>query len=96
MAPITKDRRLDQFPHDMRDSLRHGLHTFLCMTGHHVNRLTGLLLGIAFGISSVATALEQPGGAVILTVSGNTGVTNVGVMAQFDLALLQSLPVTTF
>ena len=43
-----------------------------------------------------AYALELPTGRVILQASGNISVTNVGDTAQFDLEMLEKLPMTSF
>lgn len=53
-----------------------------------------LLLFVGF---AAAASLAAPKGKVILTVSGDIAVTNTGDgKAAFDLALLDSLPQTTF
>ncbi|NVF13244.1 molybdopterin-dependent oxidoreductase [Vreelandella maris] len=44
------------------------------------------------GLAETADDLEEPSGPVILTVSGNVGLTNVGSEAQFDRAILEALP----
>ena len=60
------------------------------------------VLMIALGATLLATPvsaaeLPAPAGRVILTVSGNIGVTNAnGKTAQFDLEMLDSLPQTSF
>jgi len=43
------------------------------------------------GLAEAAHPLSAPSGPVILTVSGNIGLTNVGDEAQFDRAMLESL-----
>jgi len=52
------------------------------------------MMGAVFLLSGNARAdtLPVPTGKVILTVSGNISVTNVGDTAQFDQAMLDSLP----
>ena len=42
------------------------------------------------------SALELPTGRVVLQASGNISVTNVGETAQFDLKMLEKLPMTSF
>ena len=44
------------------------------------------------GLAETADDLGVPSGPVILTVSGNIGLTNVGNEAQFDRAMLEALP----
>tara|TARA_R110000751_G_scaffold81794_1_gene164917 strand:+ start:116 stop:691 length:576 start_codon:yes stop_codon:yes gene_type:complete len=59
-----------------------------------------LLMGWIVLVSSIPLAgfaetvddLEEPSGPIILTVSGNVGLTNVGSEAQFDRAMLEALP----
>lgn len=46
-----------------------------------------------------ATSLPQPAGEVVLTVSGNVGVTNGADSAEFDMDMLAALPqreITTY
>lgn len=43
-----------------------------------------------------AAELPRPEGEVLLTVTGEIGVTNEGDSAVFDLDMLRSLPTTTF
>ena len=43
------------------------------------------------GLSSQAMALDAPHGAVILTISGNIGVTNGDDKARFDLTMLKKM-----
>ncbi len=45
---------------------------------------------------ATAWALDAPTGKVILTMSGNIAATNNGKKADFDLAMLERLPQTTF
>lgn len=52
----------------------------------HVTGAVFFLVGVAH-----AEALPLPTGKVILTVSGNISITNVGDTAQFDLAMLDDL-----
>ncbi len=58
-----------------------------------------LALALAFtallGPSSAAT-LGQPAGPVILSVKGKIAVTNNGKSADFDIAMLEALPKTSF
>lgn len=44
------------------------------------------------GLAESPDELDIPSGPVILTVSGNVGLTNVGNEAQFDRAMLEALP----
>ncbi|HPO21249.1 MAG TPA: hypothetical protein PLO07_18810, partial [Rubrivivax sp.] len=43
-----------------------------------------------------ALALQQPSGAVVLTVTGRVGQTNAGGVARFDMAMLEQLPQRSF
>lgn len=43
-----------------------------------------------------ARALDKPGGTVVLTVSGRVRMPNDGDRAQFDMAMLEALPQTSF
>lgn len=43
-----------------------------------------------------ACALEKPDGPVVLTVEGAISQTNVGSLAQLDMAMLEKLPQRTF
>lgn len=67
---------------------------------------TALVIGILFFCSVNATeeqaawavdrvSLPKPRGAVILKVDGLVGHTNIAKQAQFDLAMLQTLPAST-
>ena len=47
------------------------------------------------GLAVETEFLERPSGAVILTVDGLVGHTNIAKQAQFDLAMLQALPAST-
>ncbi len=54
--------------------------------------------GMAFlwlGLNS-AHALQPPSGKVVLTLSGHVGATNTANGAEFDMAMLEALPQTTF
>lgn len=44
------------------------------------------------GLAESPGELDVPSGPVILTVSGNIGLTNVGNEAQFDRSMLEALP----
>ena len=59
---------------------------------------TFLAVAALIGTATVACAsdLPQPAGTVVLTVSGDIGVTNEAEIAQFDLAMLRELDETTF
>jgi hypothetical protein len=43
-----------------------------------------------------AAALEMPAGPVVLTLSGRVRQPNAGARAQFDMAMLEKLPQTSF
>lgn len=58
--------------------------------------LAGLAVCLAAPLARAAPALDAPKGAVLLSVSGALGQVNDGVNASFDLALLQTLPQTSF
>jgi hypothetical protein len=47
-------------------------------------------------ISSAAWALEKPTGPVLLTLTGKLRSPNDGALAQFDMAMLERLPQTSF
>jgi len=51
-----------------------------------------LLIGLCFSGYGVAESLPAPTGKVILTVSGDISLTNSDEGADFDIALLESLP----
>jgi hypothetical protein len=54
----------------------------------------------AFGLGALglarAQALEVPGGAVVLTITGRLALPNDGPRAQFDMAMLERLPQASF
>ena len=52
--------------------------------------------GLLLAGSAGAWALERPVGPVVLTLSGRVHSTNVGDRADFDMAMLESLPQTSF
>lgn len=54
------------------------------------------LFSAAFAAAAWAEELAAPAGEVLLTVSGNVEHTNVDATAQFDMELLEQLPVTKF
>lgn len=60
------------------------------------------LLALFFSLASTvvlplpANALDVAEGEVVLTVSGGIAATNNGETAQFDMAMLQALPETSF
>ena len=63
-------------------------------------QLVSLILGIlAYGVAYSADTqpmpLASPTGNIILTVDGLITQTNTNTQAQFDLAMIQSLPVST-
>jgi hypothetical protein len=51
---------------------------------------------LAFAAAWPAAALDAPTGKVILTVTGQITVRNIADAAQFDLAMLEKLPQTSF
>jgi hypothetical protein len=55
-----------------------------------------LLAAPLLGLAAAARALERPNGPVVLTVSGRVRSPNDGANAQFDMAMLERLPQTTF
>ena len=63
-------------------------------------RLAGLVLALTLalltGTARAAEALPPPEGEVVLTLRGGISRHNAGTEAQFDLALLQALPQTSF
>jgi hypothetical protein len=46
--------------------------------------------------AGTARGLEQPGGTVVLTISGQVRNPNEGAVAQFDMAMLEHLPQASF
>jgi hypothetical protein len=55
------------------------------------------LLGAgAAALALPARALDKPSGAVVLTVSGRLRNPNDGALAQFDMAMIEALPQTSF
>ncbi|WP_323767036.1 molybdopterin-dependent oxidoreductase [Marinovum sp.] len=70
------------------------------MTQAHKSRARRALATLAVlavsATGAVARMLEAPEGEVILTVSGNVQATNATGKAEFDLAMLEALPVTEF
>ncbi len=59
-------------------------------------RMALLLAFTAILGSASAGTLGQPAGAVILSVKGKIAVTNNGDTADFDMAMLEALPRTSF
>ena len=59
-------------------------------------RMALLLAFTAILGSASAGTLGQPAGAVILSVKGKIAVTNNGDTADFDVAMLEALPRTSF
>lgn len=63
-------------------------------------RRRGLLHGAAAlllaGLGTAARALEKPAGPVVLTLSGRVRSPNNGAAAEFDMAMLERLPQTSF
>ena len=59
---------------------------------HLLQTLTGLCLA---GTGS-AQALDKPTGPVVLTLTGRVRSTNDGARANFDMAMLERLPQTSF
>jgi hypothetical protein len=52
--------------------------------------------GLALAAVLPAQALEMPSGPVVLTLTGRVRNANDGDRAQFDMAMLESLPQTSF
>ena len=67
-------------------------------TPPHERRLVLRTLALAALGAGVrpAAALEVPAGPVVLTLSGRVRQPNAGALAQFDMAMLQKLPQTSF
>jgi hypothetical protein len=61
-----------------------------------VNRRRLLLGAGALGLACPAQALEAPSGPIVLTLSGQLRHPNDGNQAQFDMAMLERLPQTSF
>lgn len=59
-----------------------------------LRRLLSVMALVAMPFAALSDTFEGPEGAVILTVSGEIGMTNAEETAQFDLAMLQALPMT--
>lgn len=60
-------------------------------------KVAGAVLALAmFPVAGVAQDLGEPSDTVLLTISGEIGLTNSGETAAFDLAMLQALPVHEF
>lgn len=57
-------------------------------------RLSACAAGLALPLA--ARALEAPTGAVVLTISGKLATPNDGSSAQFDMAMLERMPQTSF
>jgi hypothetical protein len=55
-----------------------------------------LALALLLGAALPAQALDAPSGKVVLTVTGQITVRNVAEAAQFDMAMLEKLPQTSF
>jgi hypothetical protein len=54
------------------------------------------LLALPAVFTGAARALEAPGGAVVLTISGRLSNPNQGERAMFDMAMLEKLPQRSF
>jgi hypothetical protein len=52
--------------------------------------------GLALAAGAPALALDAPSGKVLLTVTGRITVRNIAEAAQFDMAMLEKLPQTSF
>lgn len=59
-------------------------------------KLMGGALAAGLLTASGARALEPPGGAVVLTLTGQLRSTNDGAQAQFDMPMLERLPQASF
>ena len=61
-----------------------------------LNRRHILQSALALGLSAPAWALEAPTATVVLTLTGQLRSPNDGTAAQFDMAMLERLPQTSF
>lgn len=61
-----------------------------------INRLARVCIALLLGTTLSVSALEQPTGKVILTLSGKILENNNAGNADFDLAMLEKLPQTSF
>ena len=61
-----------------------------------VNRRRLLGGAVALGLSAPVWPLEAPTSAVVLTLTGQLRSPNDGTSAQFDMAMLERLPQTSF
>jgi hypothetical protein len=59
-------------------------------------RLFALVFALGWAVFAPAHALDAPTGKVLLSVTGQIGVRNTADAAQFDLAMLEKLPQTSF
>jgi hypothetical protein len=65
----------------------------------NINRRAALLQGAGaclLAASGTVLALDKPSGPVMLTLSGKLRSPNEGALAQFDMAMLERLPQTSF
>ena len=61
-----------------------------------LNRRRALQGALALGLSVPSWALEAPSATVVLTITGQLRSPNDGTAAQFDMAMLERLPQTSF
>jgi hypothetical protein len=59
-------------------------------------RLIGISGALLCAAALPARALDRPSGPVVLTISGRIRTPNDGKAAQFDMAMLEQLPQTSF
>jgi hypothetical protein len=58
--------------------------------------LIGAAGALALGALRPARALERPAGTVVLTIKGRVRIPNQGAQADFDMAMLERMPQTSF
>jgi hypothetical protein len=61
-----------------------------------IRTILAFAVGVTFGITLPAHALEPAKGKVILTISGNVGEKNAANAAVFDMAMIEKLPQRSF
>ena len=65
-------------------------------TLHRLLSARGWAFALLMVVLAPAQALDAPSGKVVLTVTGQIGVRNTPDAAQFDMAMLEKLPQTSF
>jgi hypothetical protein len=58
--------------------------------------LIGAAATLALGALRPARALERPAGPVVLTIKGRVRIPNQGAQVDFDMAMLERMPQTSF